>query len=180
MIKTSSDIEHEFIATAYLKTGRSLQSWLKIVQSSGLENRSDILNWLKNSFAINHLQAQLIAGIYLNHGYPVYSLGNDLLDHQFTVCPGMRIVFERLATKIIFSFERAQLTPRKTYLAFTVRHEFAVVQIKTNALWLGLDLGAVPFSDTLHKSTLCGPQPNMTHMLSLPQKTNLTTSYPRF
>lgn len=165
MVKTSGEIEREFIATAQVKTGRSLQGWLHLVQSSGLTQRRDILHWLKNNFAINHLQAQLIAGIYLNHGHPVYNQGNELWDHLFRIYPAMQPIFERLAAKIIYSFEHTRLIPRKSYFAFTVFREFAAVQVNKNALWLGLDLGAIPFNDTLQKSTLLGPEPNMTHML---------------
>ena len=43
MAKTSGEIEKEFIDTAKEKTGNSLQDWLKLVKSSGIEKRNDIL-----------------------------------------------------------------------------------------------------------------------------------------
>ncbi len=73
MAKTSGEIEKEFIETAIEKTGRSLDDWLKLVSSSGIEKRNDILEWLKKGYGLNYLQAQLIAGIYLNNGNPVYN-----------------------------------------------------------------------------------------------------------
>ena len=54
------------------KTGRSLEEWLELVGNSCMQNRNDIFEWLKHEHGLNHLQAQLIAGIYLNHGNPVY------------------------------------------------------------------------------------------------------------
>ncbi|QLH33746.1 MAG: hypothetical protein HWD62_16235 [Cyclobacteriaceae bacterium] len=44
MVKTSGEIEKEFIDTAKDKTGKSLQDWLKLVKSSGIEKEMTFLN----------------------------------------------------------------------------------------------------------------------------------------
>lgn len=72
MAKTSGEIEKEFIETAKERTGRSLADWLELVRSSGIDKRNDILEWLKKGYGLNYLHAQLIAGIYLNNGNPIY------------------------------------------------------------------------------------------------------------
>jgi hypothetical protein len=72
MAKTSGEIEKEFIDTTKSQTGKSLKEWLALVKSSGIEKRNDILKWLKKGHGLNHMQAQLITGIYLNNGNPVY------------------------------------------------------------------------------------------------------------
>ena len=165
MAKTSGEIEKEFIDTAKEKTGKSFQDWLKLVQSSGIEKRKDILEWLKKGHGLNHLQAQLITGIYLNNGNPVYINENALLENQFSKCPEMRSVFDSISKKIISSFQGTQLIPKKTYLSFTAVREFAAINVKPNEIRLGLDLGDEPFSETLQKSKLTGPMPRISHML---------------
>ena len=82
MAKTSGELEQEFIDTAKEKTGKTLQEWLVLVKSSGIEKRNDILEWLKKGQGLNHLQAQLITGIFLNDGNPVYTSEANPLDEK--------------------------------------------------------------------------------------------------
>lgn len=173
MAKTSGEIEKEFIDTAKDKTGKTLQDWLKLVKSSGIEKRNDILDWLKKGHGLNHLQAQLITGIYLNNGNPVYINESALLENQFAKCPDMRFVFDRISEKIISSFQGTQLIPKKTYLSFTAVREFAAINVKPKEIRLGLDLGDEPFSETLKKSKLTGPMPRISHMLILTELKDL-------
>lgn len=174
MAKTSGEIEKEFIDTAKDKTGKTLQEWLKFVKSSGIEKRNDILDWLKKGHGLNHLQAQLITGIYLNNGNPVYINESALLENQFAKCPDMRFVFDSISEKIISSFQGTQLIPKKTYLSFTAVREFAAINVKPKEIRLGLDLGGdEPFSETLKKSKLTGPMPRISHMLILTELKDL-------
>lgn len=171
MAKTSGEIEKEFIDTAKDKTGKSLQDWLKLVKSSGIEKRNDILEWLKKGHGLNHLQAQLITGIFLNNGNPVYINENALLENQFLKCPEMRAVFDSISEKIISSFQGTQLIPKKTYLSFTAVREFAAINIKPKEIRLGLDLGDEAFTEALQKSKLTGPMPRISHMIILTEST---------
>ncbi len=165
MAKTSGEIEKEFIETATEKTGKSLPEWLQLVGSSGIEKRNDVLEWLKKGHGLNHMQAQLVTGIYLNNGNPVYMNGNALLENQFEKCAAMRPLFNSISQKIVTSFAGTQLIPKKTYLSFTAVREFAAINVKTNEIRLGLDLGDEPFTGTLQKSKLTGPMPRISHML---------------
>ena len=165
MAKTSGEIEKEFIDTAKIQTGKSLKEWLALLKASGIEKRNDLLEWLKKGHGLNHLHAQLITGIHLNKGNPVYIDENALLENQFLKCPQMRPLFDELAEKITSSFQGTQLIPKKTYLSFTAVREFAAMNIKPKEIRLGLDLGEEPFTDTLQKSKLTGPMPRISHML---------------
>ena len=167
MAKTSGELEKEFIDTAKEKTGRSLQEWLKAVKSSGIEKRNDILEWLKKTHRLNHMQAQFITGIHLNNDNPVYINENALLENQFLKCPGMRPLFDNISEKIISGFVGTQLIPKKTYLSFTAVREFAAVNVKPFEIRLGLDLGDEPFTAAIQKSKLTGPMPRISHMIIL-------------
>ena len=165
MAKTSSELEKEFIDGAKEKTGKSLEEWLSLVKSSGIEKSSDILNWLKKGHGLNHMQAQFVSGIHLNNGKPVYSNEDNLFETHFASAPTMPPLFDAISEKIISSFPGTQLIPKKTYLSFTAVREFAAVNIKPKEIRMGLDLGDEPFTETLQKSKLTGPMPRITHML---------------
>ncbi|HPH45521.1 MAG TPA: DUF5655 domain-containing protein [Chryseolinea sp.] len=167
MAKTSGEFEKEFIDTAKEKTGKSLQQWLALIKSSGIEKRNDILEWLKKGHGLNHMQAQLLTGMFLNNGKPVYIDENNLLESHFIKCPDMRPLFDEVSEKITSMFQGTQLIPKKTYLSFTAAREFAAVNIKPNEIRLGLDLGDLPFSETIRKTKLSGPMPRISHMVVL-------------
>jgi len=167
MAKTSGELETEFIETAKDKTGKTLQDWLTLVKSSKIQKHKDILEWLKKGHGLNHMQAQFIAGIFINNGNPVYGNENALLENQFVKCPDMRTLFETVSEQIISEFQGTQLIPKKTYLSFTAVREFAAINVKPKEIRLGLDLGEEPFTDILQKSKLTGPMPRISHMLIL-------------
>ena len=167
MAKTSGEFEQEFIQSAKEKTGKSLEQWLPVVKASGLTKQMEITNWLKSSHELNHMQASLLAGLYLNHGMPVYQNESSLLDNQFIKSEQMRPLFEVVSRKIMSLFPDAQLIQKKTYLSFTATREFAAINIKPKEIRLGVDLGDQAFDDTLQKSKLTGPMPRISHMVVL-------------
>src|SRR6478752_5568168 len=165
MAKTSGELEKEFIDTAKDKTGKSLEQWLALVKTSDIDKRNDIIEWLKKGHGLKHMQAQFVAGIYLNNGNPVYINENALLKNQFEKCPNMRPLFDAVAENIIAAFQGTQLIPKKTYLSFTAVREFAAMNIKPSEIRLGMDLGDRPFDEVVQKSKLTGPMPRITHMV---------------
>lgn len=164
MAKTSGEFEQEFIQTAKEKTGRTLEQWLPVVKSSGLSKQMEITNWLKAEHHLNHMQAQLLAGLYLNNGQPVYQNENALLNNQFAKAEAMRPLFEAVSEKILELFTGTQLIPKKTYLSYTAAREFAAINIKPAEIRLGMDLGDMPFDDKVQKTKLAGPMPRISHM----------------
>lgn len=165
MAKTSGEIEKEFIESVKEKTGKSKEEWLQLVKSTGIQSHKDILEWLKKGHGLNHLQAQLLTGMYLNNGNPVYIDEEALLENQFLKCAAMRPLFDHIADQIVSSFQGTQLIPKKTYLSFTAIREFAAINVKPAEIRLGLDLGNEPFTTAIQKSKLTGPMPRISHML---------------
>jgi hypothetical protein len=167
MAKTSGEFEQEFIQTAKEKTGKTLEQWLPVVKKSGFSKQMEITNWLKAEHKLNHLQASLLAGLYLNNGKPVYQNETSLLDNQFAKCEEMRPLYNAVSEKILKAFPDTQLIPKKTYLSFTATREFAAINIKPKEIRLGIDLGDIAITETLQKSKLSGPMPRISHMIVL-------------
>lgn len=88
--KTSYQIEKEFIRNLKDETMKTLEEWIQIVDRNGSTKRHDIVNHLKNDHGFGHVNASLLAGIYLNGGKPVYSDPNELLTGIFIypILPG--------------------------------------------------------------------------------------------
>lgn len=165
MTKTSGELESDFITTAKDRTGKSMPEWLKVVKASGLKKQNDILAWLKKGHGLNHMQAQFVAGIFLNNGNPVYGNEQSLLDAHFAKRAGLRPLFDAIHQEIITTFQGVQLIPKKTYLSLTGVREFVAINIKSDEIRIGLDLGEENFDDVLLKARLTGPMPRFSHMV---------------
>jgi uncharacterized protein DUF5655/uncharacterized protein DUF4287 len=171
--KTSGEIEKEFIDNLKTSTGKTLSDWLKHVAASGISKRNDIIKWLKEEKNFGHMNASLLAGIYLNDGKPVYGSTDDLLDNQFAKAPDMRPLYESFTAFVKKNFQDSSVLPKKTYVSILEKREFAAINIKPKELRIGFDLGERAFDETVTKSKLSGPMPRISHMLVLTDKTQL-------
>lgn len=167
MAKTSGDFEKDFIATVQETTGKTLDQWYAEIKTTGYGKPMEILNWLKETKGMNHLQANLLSGLYLNGGKPVYIDEANLLENQFAKCEAMRPLYEAVAEKITTAICGTQIIPKKTYVSFTANREFAAINIKPKEIRLGMDLGDRPFDETVQKTKLTGPMPRISHMVIL-------------
>jgi predicted transport protein len=173
MAKTSGEFELEFIQTAKEKTGKTLEQWLQVIKPTGFKKQMEILNWLKKEHKLNHMQAQFLAGIFLNNGKPVYQNEGNLLENQFAKFENIKPLFEFVSSKILKQFPNSQVIPKKTYVSFTSVREFVAINIKKGELRLGMDLGDVPFKGVVEKAKLTGPMPRISHMVVIKSKTDL-------
>jgi hypothetical protein len=164
MIRTSAEFEKEFILTTKERTGKSLGQWINILKRSGLSKKEYIIDWLKEEYVLNHLQAGLLAGLYLNEGKPVYIDRDSLLETQFRYCRTIRPLFDSIAKKIFDQFYDAKLIPKKNYLSFAGIREFAAIDIKLNAIRLGMDLGKMRFTYDLKPSKIKEANSRISHM----------------
>lgn len=172
MAKTSGEFEKEFIETSKEKTGKSVEQWSTIIKESGLGKQKEIMDFLKKDYGMNHLQANLMAGIFINGGKPVFIDEGNLLDNQFVKCQDIRPLYEQVSKKIMDEFKDTQLIPKKTYISFTAKREFAAINVKPGEIRLGMDLGDMPFNDRVMKTKLSGPMPRISHMVVLKSMTD--------
>lgn len=174
--KTSGEIEKKFIDNLKDSTGKTLAEWMKQVGGSGISKRNDIIKWLKEKNGFGHMNASLLAGMYLNNGKPVYGSTDDLLDNQFARSADMKPLYEAFIAFARKHFPNSTVLPKKTYVSILERREFAAINIKTKELRIGFDLGDRAFDETVSKSKLTGPMPRISHMLVLNDKSQLNDS----
>ena len=171
--KTSGEIEKEFIDNLKASTKKDLNGWLTEIRKLGITKRNDIINTLKNDYAFGHMNASLLAGIYLNGGKPVYGSTDDLLENQFAKAEAMREIYDSVINFVKQSFPEVTVLPKKTYVSILEKREFAAINIKPKELRVGFDLGDRPFDDTVTKSKLTGPMPRISHMVVVTGKESL-------
>lgn len=121
------------------------------------------------------MHASLLVGIYVNNGKAVYADGADLLDAQFAKKEQLKPLFNELVKVIQKEISGTLVTAKKTYVSFHKQKEYAALNIKTDELRLGMDLGEMPFNASVQKSKLTGPMPRISHMVVIKDKSDINT-----
>lgn len=163
--RTSGEIEKDFIDNLKSTTSKDLKGWLAEIDTLETRKRNDIIKALKETYGFGHMNASLLAGIYLNDGNPVYGNTDDLLEKQFSKAEPMRPLYESLIQFVKKNFPGATVLPKKTYVSILEKREFAAINIKATELRIGFDLGDWPFDERTMKSKLTGPMPRISHMV---------------
>jgi hypothetical protein len=166
MAKESQRLEQEFITSAASKTGRDIPEWMTIIGASGLDKPNAIIKWLKDDHSLNHMQANFLAGIYLNSGQPVYDC-EVLFARLFEGKEALLPLYQILESAIRANLSEAEFIPTKTYVSIEGKRCFACATLTKQTIRVGLDLGDTPFDGTIQKAKSLGAMPNLTHMIEI-------------
>ncbi len=69
---TTRELEQAFLSGLEYSTERSLVDWMEAIRDQPFSNKASIVKWLKEKYNFDHIDANLLAGIFLNDGKPVY------------------------------------------------------------------------------------------------------------
>lgn len=173
MAKESERLEQEFIATAREKTGKDITEWMQVIGSSGESKPNAILNWLKQTHHLNHMQANFLSGIYLNDGKPVFD-HKGLFAKLFEGKLPLLNVYKPLEQAVHKQLADALFIPTKTYISIEAKRCFACATLTKNTIRVGLDLADLPFDEYVQKARSLGAMPNLTHMVEITSAADVT------
>lgn len=123
------------------KTGKSLDQWLAVACSSGIEKHGELVKHLKADHGLTHGYANLVA-LY-SRGYGEDS-GEDLVAAQYAGDKsGLRPIYEAVVAAVR-SFGDVEIAPKKTSVSLRRSKQFALVQPSTRTrVDLGIQLKGV-------------------------------------
>ena len=166
MAKQAREQEQALLATLEESTGHSLTQWMSMIPASGETKTNAIIKWIKATHSLNHRQATLLTGIYLNDGKPVYDY-EVMFAKLFEGKAEQRPLYNELHAAITAAIPEAGFIPTKAYVSIEAERVFGCVKINARNIRLGLDLGEAPFTDTLVAAKGLGAMPNIAHMTEL-------------
>jgi len=167
MARGSQEREQEFIATAKAETGHSIDEWMTIVDTAGVEAKTTkIRNHLKAEYDLNHMQANYITGIYLNDGKPVYDY-EVLFADLFAGKDHLRPIYDALESQVTAQYDDVVFVPTRNYISIEGEKIFACAKLTSKSIRYGLDLDDEPFAGRVQKAKGLGAMPNITHMIEL-------------
>ncbi|MGJ3239550.1 MAG: DUF5655 domain-containing protein [Anaerolineae bacterium] len=173
MAKQARIIEQEFLANIIEETGHSLEEWMALITESGETKTNAIIKWIKSNHALNHRQASMLAGIFLNAGKPVYDY-EVMFGLLFEKRAHQRPLYDQLITQIQETLPEVEAIPTKSYVSLETDYVFGCIKITNSHLRLGLDLGDESYDGILQPAKGLGAMPNIGHMIELKSSDDLT------
>ncbi len=173
MAKTAQEYEQEFLATIQEATGRTLGAWMALLGKSGLSKTKETTDHLKKEHGLNHLQATMLTGIFLNGGKPVYDYA-AMTEKLFEGLEYQRPIFEALSAQILTALPETRITPTKAYFSLDGERCYGAVKVNKTNLRVGMDLGDMPFEGRIEKAKSLGTMPRISHMIEITSADQIT------
>ena len=147
------EMANKMIANMKEKTGKDLDSWLKITKPSGLQKHGQLVKMLKADHAMTHGFANLVAHMTLESS--AFSTDDvALVEAQYAGAKADLMPIYDALIKLIGKFGKdATLAPKKAYVSLRRNKQFGLIQPSTKTrVDLGLSLGDKPAIGRLEAS----------------------------
>lgn len=144
------------------KTGKSLESWIQILDKENIEKHSDAVKFLKTEYAVTHGFANTIVALFREKQAPE----EDLICTQYSGKELLIPIYETLISSAKEFGEDVVISPKKGSVSLIRKKQFALIKPATKTrIDLGLKLKDVEVQGRLEHS---GPFGTMcTHRIQL-------------
>ena len=131
------------------QTGRTLVEWYPVLEATGLEKHTELMNVLKQDHGVSHGFANTIVLGYRSRG--VSQEGDDLVDAQYAGAKAaMRPIHDRLVEIAREFGADVEVAPKKTSVSLRRKLQFAVIEASSaKRVQVGIQLKGEPASDRL-------------------------------
>ena len=147
MAQSPEEMAATMIANLPEKTGKSLDEWIAIVRSSGLEKHGQMVKLLKSEHGMTHGFANLVAHKAREQSEPQEV---DLVAAQYEKKPDLRPIYDELAKAVESFGGDVELAPKKSYVSLRRSKQFGLIQPSTKTrVDVGINLKGDDATDRL-------------------------------
>jgi hypothetical protein len=154
MAKSPDEMLDSMVQNLKEKTGKSLEEWIKIAQSSKLAKHGEIVSMLKTKHGMGHGYANLVAHKSLGSDAGSAENADDLVAAQYSGAKAaLKPIYEALLARIQKLGSDVEVSPKKTYVSLRRSKQFALIQPSTaTRIDVGINLKGVKPSGRLEAS----------------------------
>ncbi|MEZ4766570.1 MAG: DUF4287 domain-containing protein [Calditrichia bacterium] len=135
------------------KTGKSINEWIAIVKTSGIEKHKAIIDFLKSEHGLTYGYANLVAHKAKATDAGSASDDSELIDGQFAGKEELRPIHDKLMSAVKNFGSDVEIAPKKAYVSLRRKKQFGIIQPSTKTrLDVGINLKDVPPTDRLEAS----------------------------
>ena len=122
------------------KTGRSIDDWVGVLSARKVEKHGQMVKLLKDEFGFTHGYANLVAHVARNGLEPQETDSAGGADLFAGRRAAMRPVYDALQHAIVGLGADVEVAPKKAYVSFRRKKQFALAQPTTTRIDLGLNV----------------------------------------
>lgn len=132
------------------KTGKKMEEWIAIANSSNLEKHAEILNYLKTEHGIGHGYANLVVHYAKQSHAGATENPDDLITEQYKGKENLKPWYNRIMNEINKFGKDVSISPKKAYVSIRRKKQFAIIQpsVKTR-LDIGLNIKGLAATDKI-------------------------------
>lgn len=148
-----NNAEQTMIDNLEKKTGKPLDEWIKIVNKTGLQKHTEMMNYLKTEHGFTHGFANMV--VLKARGADASSAADtaDLVDAQYKGKETLRPMYDKLVKEIQKFGKDVEIAPKNAYVSIRRKKQFAILQPSTKTrLDVGINLKGVEPAGKLEKS----------------------------
>jgi predicted transport protein len=127
------------------KTGRKIEHWLEVVRATGTQKHGEVVKMLKSDHGFGHGYANLVVHL-ARGGLETPSDSSDQLEEAMFAGKrsATKPAYDALRTSILSLGTDVEVSPKKSYVSFRRKKQFALAQPSTvSRLDVGLSLKGV-------------------------------------
>jgi len=134
MGKTPEEMAESMIQNLKEKTGKTLEQWLKVAKASKLAKHGELVKHLKSGHGMTHGYANLVAMKFLKSDAGSLGSAGDLVAMQYAGDKAsLRPIYDALIAVVGKFGNDVEVAPKKAYVSFRRRKQFAIVQPSTKS-----------------------------------------------
>jgi len=138
-----------------VKTGKTLDEWLKILNKENFEKHSIAVKFLKTEYGVTHGFANTIVALSKESDSP-----EDLVSNQYSGKELLKPIYEKILSTVENFGDDIEITPKKGSVSLIRKKQFALIKPATKTrIDLGLKLKGVEVQGCLESSgpfgTMC-------------------------
>lgn len=132
------------IANIEKSTGKKLEEWTRIINSTGLNKHGELVNLLKEKHGLTHGNANVLVHFAKQSHAGAEGNDTDWISEQYKDKEGLKAWYDKIMAEVSQFGPDIEIAPKKAYVSLRRKKQFALIQPSTkDRLDVGLNIKGI-------------------------------------